>query len=74
LLLFLLLQFLLYCHSWKTPTGVFQAYGSYWPDGYTAQMAWAAGWMCKYDGEFCDEAVMQFNGAISINNMKYGLG
>jgi hypothetical protein len=53
---------------------VFQAYGSYWPDGYTAQMAWAAGWMCKYDGEFCDEAVMQFNGAISINNMKYGLG
>jgi hypothetical protein len=61
-------------YSWKTPTGVFQAYGSYWPDGYTAQMAWAAGWLCKYDGEFCDEAVSQFNGAISINNMKYGLG
>lgn len=53
---------------------MFQAYPSYWPDGYTAQLAWAAGWMCKYDGDFCDEAVERFNGAMSINNMKYGLG
>jgi hypothetical protein len=27
-----------------------------------------------HNGEFCDEAVAQFNGAISISNMKYGLG
>ncbi|WIA40308.1 hypothetical protein OEZ86_013679 [Tetradesmus obliquus] len=32
------------------------------------------GWLCKYDGEFCDEAVSQFNGAVSIDNIKYGLG
>lgn len=61
--------------SWKTPEGVFQAYPSYWPDGYTAQLAWAAGWMCKYEGDhYCDEATSAWKTAIAINNMKYGLG
>eukprot|EP00775_Hariotina_reticulata_P012172 gene12172-12310_t len=63
-----------YPKNWKTPEGVFQAYSTYWPDGYTAQYAWAAAWMCKYDETFCDEAETTFNDAMSINNMKYGLG
>lgn len=49
-------------HSWKTPQGVFQAYSTYWPDGYTAQYAWAAAWMCKYDTTACPEAIATFNG------------
>jgi hypothetical protein len=53
---------------------VFQAYSSYWPDGYTAQYAYAAAWMCKYDPSACPEAIATFNGAMKINNMKYGLG
>lgn len=60
--------------NWKTPPGVFQAYSSYWPDGYTAQYAWAAGWMCKFDGAYCREAVERFQDAMKVNNMKYGLG
>lgn len=56
--------------SWKTPQGVFQAYSSFWPDGYTAQYAWAAAWMCKYDTAACPEAISAFNGAMRINNMK----
>jgi hypothetical protein len=53
---------------------VFQAYSTYWPDGYTAQYAWAAAWMCKYDSSACPEAITTFNAAMKINNMKYGLG
>jgi hypothetical protein len=64
----------LFLPSWKTPQGVFQAYSSYWPDGYTAQYAYAAAWMCKYDPSACPEAIATFNGAMKINNMKYGLG
>ena len=41
---------------------MFQAYSTYWPDGYTAQYAWAAAWMCKYDTSACPEAIATFNG------------
>lgn len=30
--------------------------------------------MCKYDSASCPEAIATFNGAMQINNMKYGLG
>jgi hypothetical protein len=30
--------------------------------------------MCKYDADFCDEAEATWNNAMTINNMKYGLG
>ncbi len=60
--------------SWKTPEGVFQAYTSFWADGYTAQLAWAAGWLCRFDSSYCGEAADRFTSAIRINNMKYGLG
>lgn len=53
---------------------MFQAYSTFWPDGYTAQYAWAAAWMCKYDSASCPEAIATFNAAMKINNMKYGLG
>lgn len=60
--------------SWKTPGGVFQAYGSYWPEGYIAHLAWAATWMCRYDASACPTAVQWFNTAMSTNNLRYGLG
>lgn len=61
-------------NSWKTPGGVFQAYGSYWPEGYIAHLAWAATWMCKYDSSMCSTAVQWWNTASSTNNLRYGLG
>lgn len=60
--------------SWKTPGGVFQAYGSYWPEGYIAHLAWAATWMCRYDSSACSSAVQWFNTAMNTNSLRYGLG
>jgi hypothetical protein len=53
---------------------VFQAYGSYWPEGYIAHLAWASAWMCKYSSSFCPTAVEWFNTALNTNNLRYGLG
>lgn len=60
--------------SWKTPGGVFQAYGSYWPEGYIAHLAWAATWMCRYDSSACSSAVQWFNTVMNTNSLRYGLG
>lgn len=60
--------------SWKVPPGVFQAYSSYWPEGYIAHLAWAAAWMCKYDASMCPTADKWFNNAMAVNNLRYGLG
>jgi hypothetical protein len=61
-------------HSWKVPAGVFQAYASYWPEGYIAHLAWAAAWMCRYDVAFCRTADRWLNTALGVNNLRYGLG
>ncbi|KAF8073058.1 celI [Scenedesmus sp. PABB004] len=61
-------------NTWKVPPGVFQAYASYWPDGYIAHLAWAAGWMCKYDASACPSASKWFDTAMGVNNLRYGLG
>jgi hypothetical protein len=53
---------------------VFQAYASYWPEGYIAHLAWAAAWMCKYDDSMCPTADKWFNNALAVNNLRYGLG
>lgn len=50
---------------------MFQAYSTYWPDGYTAQYAWAAAWMCKYDPSACPEAVATFNGELSMHTTHF---
>lgn len=53
---------------------MFQAYGSYWPEGYIAHLAWASTWMCKYDSAACPSAVQWFNSAMNTNSLRYGLG
>lgn len=63
-----------YKQNWKTPSGVFQAYGSYWPEGYIAHLAWAAGWMCRYSSQYCASFTQWYNTASSTNNLRYGLG
>lgn len=60
--------------NWKTPDGVFQAYKSYWPQGYLGQMAWGAAWMCKYDRSWCGEASDWWNQCMNVNNIRYALG
>ncbi|WIA29389.1 hypothetical protein OEZ86_011893 [Tetradesmus obliquus] len=61
-------------NTWKVPPGVFQAYASYWPEGYIAHLAWASAWMCKYDADMCPTANKWFNNALAVNNLRYGLG
>jgi hypothetical protein len=53
---------------------VFQAYGSYWPEGYIAHLSWASAWMCRYDSSACPTAVQWFNTALNTNSLRYGLG
>lgn len=48
---------------------MFQAYKSYWPQGYLGQMAWASAWMCKYDGN-CGDATRYWNECMGVNNIK----
>lgn len=65
---------LLSLFRWSVPPGVFQAYKSYWPDGYMAHLAWAAAWMCKYDSSMCPTAESWFSKSLGNNNLRYGLG
>ncbi|KAI8473823.1 MAG: Six-hairpin glycosidase-like protein [Monoraphidium minutum] len=60
--------------NWETPDGVFQAYKTYWPEGYLGQMVWAAAWMCKYDASMCPAAAKYWGECMKINNIKYALG
>lgn len=45
-----------FARSFKVPSGVFQAYGSYWPEGYIAHLAFASAFMCKYSASYCSDA------------------
>lgn len=60
--------------NWETPDGVFQAYKTYWPQGYLGQLTWAAAWMCKYDAGSCPAAAKYWNQCMKIDNIKYALG
>jgi hypothetical protein len=53
---------------------VFQAYKSYWPQGYLGQMVWAAAWMCRYDKASCADAAKYWGECMKVNNVKYALG
>jgi hypothetical protein len=53
---------------------VFQAYPSYWPEGYLGQLFWGAVWMCKYDQSYCRAAAQAWDDCMQINNIKYALG
>jgi hypothetical protein len=55
-------------------SALFQAYVSYYDNGYMGHLAWAAAWMCKYSSSTCPEAQRALSAAMSsslYNNLGY---
>jgi hypothetical protein len=54
-------------------SALFQAYVSYYDNGYLGHMAWAGAWLCKYSSSSCPEAQKALNAALS-SSLYYNLG
>jgi hypothetical protein len=54
-------------------SALFQAYVSYYDNGYMGHLAWAAAWMCKYSSSTCPEAQRALNAALA-SNLYFNLG
>lgn len=53
--------------SWVSSSALFQAYVSYYDNGYLGHTAWAAAWLCKYSNAACPEAQRALTAALSSN-------
>ncbi|WIA30941.1 hypothetical protein OEZ86_000991 [Tetradesmus obliquus] len=56
-----------YPKNWVSSSALFQAYVSYYDNGYLGHTAWAAAWLCKYSSAACPEAQRALTAALSSN-------